>query len=305
MANPPAGFALGQSRYRGEPALSAFPETKRAAPSMTYASIMVSVDLAGGARGRIRIAARLADAFDGRTIGVAAQSPNHVAAQVGPMGASSLLPGLSRQAVLDGLDRAHDLFREAVGSRSRVSWRSTPKPGLAYLTSQARAADLIVVGQGNGSEATGCIHPLNPASVVLAAGRPVLVVPPGIDHLEARRVMVAWKDTREARRAVSDALPILRLARRVDIVSVTGADQTYGAADVAAYLSTHGIHATSSEHRSEGAGDADTLLYLASEHASDLIVMGAYGHGRVREMVLGGVTRDVLRHSPTCSLLSH
>ena len=272
---------------------------------MTFASIMVSVDLAGDAGARTSIAAHLADALNGRTIGVAAQIPDHVTAQVGPMGASAFLPGLTERAVLDGLARAKDLFRVAVGSRSRVSWRSAVEPGLAYLASQARAADLIVVGQRNGSEATGCIKPLDPASVVLAAGRPVLVVPSGINYLEVRRVMVAWKDTREARRAVSDALPILRLARRVDVVSVTGGDQTSGAADVAAYLSTHGIEATSSEHRSEGTGDADTLLYLASEHAYDLIVMGAYGHGRLREMVLGGVTRDILRRAPTCSLLSH
>lgn len=117
--------------------------------------------------------------------------------------------------------------------------------------------------------------------------------------------MVAWKDTREARRAVLDALPILRMASRVDVVAVTCADHPSGAADVAAYLSTHGIHATSAEHRSEGTSDAETLLELASGYSADLIVMGAYGHSRMREMVLGGVTRDVLRHSPICSLLSH
>jgi nucleotide-binding universal stress UspA family protein len=272
---------------------------------MTCASIMVSVDLAGEASGRIKIAAHLADAFEGLTIGVAAQSPDHIAAQVGPIGAAAFLPGLTERAVLDGLVRAHDLFHEAVGSRSRVSWRSAPEPGLAYLTSQARAADLIVVGQRNWDEATGCIRPLDPASVVLAAGRPVLVVPPGIDHLEGRRVMVAWKDTREARRAVKDALFILRLADHVDVVAVTRADQTTGAADVAAYLSTHGINATSAEHRWNGENDGETLLDLASECGTDLIVMGAYGHGRLREDVLGGVSRDVLRYSPICSFLSH
>lgn len=272
---------------------------------MTFANIMVSVDLAGDADARIRLAAHLADAFDARTIGIAAQMPDHVTAQVGPMGASAFIPGLSEGDVLDGLTRAQDLFRVAVGSRSRVSWRSAVEPGLTYLASQARAADLIVVGRGDENEATGCIRPLDPASVVLSAGRPMLVVPPGIDCLESRRAMVAWKDTREARRAVMDALPILRLASRVDVVAVTRGDQATGAAEVAAYLSTHGIHATSSEHRSEGASDAETLLHLASEHASDLIVMGAYGHGRVREMVLGGVTRDVLQHSPICSLMSH
>ncbi|MHC2103601.1 universal stress protein [Methylobacterium sp. CM6246] len=272
---------------------------------MTLASIMVSVDLAGDADGRIEVAAHLADALGARTIGVAAQAPDHVTAQVGPMGASAFLPALSQRAVSDGLASAQTLFRAAVGTRSRVSWRSALEPGLDFLARQARVADLVVVGRGCPDRATGCPLPLDAASVVLATGRPVLVVPPGIYYLEVRRVMVAWKDTREARRAVLDALPILRLASRVDVVAVTHEERVSGAADVVAYLSTHGIAATASEHRSEGTGDAETLLDLASEHASDLIVFGAYGHARVREMILGGVTRDVLRYSPVCSFLSH
>ncbi|MCJ2139343.1 universal stress protein [Methylobacterium sp. E-066] len=272
---------------------------------MTFASIMVSVDLAGDAGGRIAIAARLADAVGARTIGVAAQAPDHVTAQVGPMGASALLPALSRRAVSDGLAQAQELFRAAVGTRSRVSWRSALEPGLAFLASHARAADLVVVGRGCPDGATGCPLPLDAASVVLVAGRPVLVVPPGIDYLEGRRVMVAWKDTREARRAVLDALPILRLADRVDVVAITHEDRVSGAADVATYLSAQGIPATSAEHPCEGGSDAEVLLDLASEGATDLIVMGAYGHGRLREDVLGGVTREVLRHCPVCSFLSH
>lgn len=272
---------------------------------MTFASIMVSVDLAGDAGGRIKIAAHLADAFEGRTIGVAAQLPDPVAALVFPMGASALYPAVSRGAVVEGLARAQALFRVAVGDRSRVSWRSALEPGLAFLVGQARAADLIVVGRGYADGAAGCPRPLDPASVVLATGRPILVVPPGIDYLEGRRVLVAWKDAREARRAVLDALPILRLASRVDVVAVTRGNRASGAADVAAYLSTHGIRATSAELQTEGGRDADALLDLASEGSTDLIVMGAYGHGRVRETVLGGVTRDVLRHCPICSFLSH
>lgn len=272
---------------------------------MTFASIMVSVDLAGDAAGRIKVAAHLADALAGRTIGVAAQAPDHVVAQVGPMGASAFLPALSRRAVSDGLARAEELFLAAVGTRSRVSWRSALEPGLVFLAAQARAADLVVVGRGCLDGASECPLPLDAASVVLAMGRPVLVVPPGIDYLEGRRVMVAWKDTREARRAALDALPILRLASRVDVVAVTPSGLVSGAADVAAYLSTQGILATSAEHLSEGGGDAKALLDLASEGATDLIVMGAYGHGRLREAVLGGVTRDVLRRCPICSFLSH
>jgi len=272
---------------------------------MTFASIMVSVDLSCDASGRIKVAAHLADAVGARTVGVAAQAPDHVTAQVGPMGASAFLPALSRRTVSDGLARAGELFRAAVGTRSRVSWRSALEPGLAFLSSQALAADLVIIGRGCPDGASGCPSPLDAASVVLAVGRPVLVVPPGIDHLAVRRVMVAWKDTREARRAVFDALPILRLANRVDVVAVTDADGTSGAADVAAYLATHGIDATFVEHRSDGESGGEALLDLASEGATDLIVMGAYGHGRVREMVLGGFTRDVMRYAPICSLLSH
>ena len=272
---------------------------------MTFMSIMVSVDLASDAGGRIKVAAHLADAFEGRTTGVAAQLPDHVAAMVFPMGASAIYPTVSRGAVIEGLARAQDLFRVSVGDRSRVSWRSALEPGLVFLVGQARAADLVVVGRGYADAATGCPCPLDSASVILATGRPVLVVPPGIDHLEGRRVLVAWKDAREARRAVLDALPILRLARRVDVVAVTRGNQASGAADVAAYLSMHGIFATSAELPAEGGSDAETLLDLASEGSTDLVVMGAYGHGRVRETVLGGVTRDVLHHCPICSFLSH
>lgn len=279
--------------------------TSRAVPVMTFASIMVSVDLAGDARGRIKVAGDLADDFEGRTIGVAAQFPDHDTAQVGPMGVSALLPGLSRQDVADGLARAEDLFRASIGSRTRVSWRSAFEPGHSFLVDQARAADLVVVGRGSANGATGCLGPLDPASVVLTVGRPILVVPPGIDYLERRRVLVAWKDVREARRAVLDALPILRLARHVDVVAINHGTGNSGAADVAGFLATHGIHATASERSGDGGSDAEILLDLASEGATDLIVMGAYGHGRLRETILGGVTRDILNHCPICSFLSH
>lgn len=145
----------------------------KALPSMTFASIMVTVDLASEASARIKIAAHLADAFEARTIGVAAHLPDHPTAQVGPMGALALMPRLSRHAAVDGLARAQNLFSAAVENRSRASWRSALEPGLVFLVDQARAGDLIVVGRGSTNGATGCPRPLDPTSVVLAAGRPV------------------------------------------------------------------------------------------------------------------------------------
>ncbi len=120
--------------------------------------------------------------------------------------------------------------------------------------------------------------------------------------------MIAWKDTRETRRAVLDALPLLQQAARVSIVEATGAEDMADArshvADVAAWLGRHGVAASGQTVPSDG-GDAAQLDAFARDHGADLIVAGAYGHSRVREWALGGVTRSLLMHGSRCSLLSH
>lgn len=136
-------------------------------------------------------------------------------------------------------------------------------------------------------------------------GRPVLVVPPGIDHLDAKRVAVGWKNTREARRAVRDALPFLKRASQVVVVSIDDGDGAADPKDIIGFLQAHDVYATALCRDAYGAAASEALIDAASEQAADLVVTGAYGHGRLREWAFGGVTRDLLAGSPLCCLMSH
>jgi nucleotide-binding universal stress UspA family protein len=137
----------------------------------------------------------------------------------------------------------------------------------------------------------------------MANGRPVLFAPPDIDHLSAKRIIIGWKDSRESRRAVWDALPLLKGAQEVLVVSV-GSDN-HAAKDVAAYLRNHRVQVSALNQPAPVRSAGDELLRIAEQETSDLIVCGAYGHSRAREWVFGGVTRDLLNHASVCCLMVH
>jgi nucleotide-binding universal stress UspA family protein len=143
---------------------------------------------------------------------------------------------------------------------------------------------------------------------VMQVGRPVFIVPRSIKETKLERVVVAWKDTRETRRAAYDALPILKMAAHVSVVEIaTGdglADARLHVQDVVAWFKRHGIAAEAVTSNSTG-DDAEQLRFVAEERNADVIVAGAYGHGRLREWVLGGVTKDLLLRAERCSLVSH
>ncbi|ACL60955.1 universal stress protein [Methylobacterium nodulans] len=270
---------------------------------MSYASIMVAVDLAPQARNRVRLAGHLADQFGARLIGVAAEQPAYAVPPLGATAASAYALAASSEIILNDLSMVHAAFEEGAGTRSRVEWRSNLDFPLSFLIAQAATADLVVAGREEGTGPP--LFAFDPGDAVMRLGRPLLVVPPEIDHLVAKRVVIGWKNTREARRAVSDALPFLRRASHVAVVSV---DEGQGAADggdVVSLLKAHGVAATNV--RVDAAGDATSraLVDAASELGADLIVTGAYGHGRLSEWIFGGVTRDLLAASPVCCLMSH
>jgi nucleotide-binding universal stress UspA family protein len=149
---------------------------------------------------------------------------------------------------------------------------------------------------------------VNPSDLVMQAGRPLLIVPDACDWLDLRSVLIAWKDTVEARRAVADALPLLRKATEVTVAEIAEEQANRPAAlsrvrDVAAWLSRHGVNA--SEQVPEDCGEAGGLLEgIASEVGAGVVVAGAYGHSRFREWILGGVTRQLINPLNRCSLLS-
>jgi nucleotide-binding universal stress UspA family protein len=266
---------------------------------------MVWVDINGKSTARIRLATKLADRFSSDLIGISAALLPPYPAEEGYFVTSETIER-ERRDVEAALGRAEVNFRNvASGGRSGLEWRSDIELPEFYVASEARAADLLVIGR----EGRDVARSLDAGGVVLRAGRPVLVVPPNVDTLSATRIMVGWKDTREARRAVRDALPFLERAEAVTIVEVNDeASETEAlvrAGDVIRYLARHKVQVGPTIAAHPKGGVADELIRLAKAEGADLIVAGAYGHSRLGEWAFGGVTRDLLTSSPVCCLLSH
>jgi nucleotide-binding universal stress UspA family protein len=266
---------------------------------------MVHVHAEGALGARVAIAADLADRFRAHLIGVAAWAPMSLLLPE-RKGPAPTQPHL--QDMLSLLDLKGGEFRAAVGGNGRsAEWRSLLDDPTEALAREARAADLVVVGSRR--ESDNPFLALDPGALLLKAGRPVLVVPEGVAALAPRRIAVAWKDAREARRAVRDALPFLRQAESVMIVEVSEGNEGEQALrrvkDVAAYLNRHRIEIVTERVRPDEVGAANSLLHLIRDANIDLIVAGGYGHSRLGEWVFGGATRGLLAESPVCCLLSH
>jgi nucleotide-binding universal stress UspA family protein len=277
---------------------------------MTYATVMVSLALDQPNTARLRVARELADRFEAALVGVAA-------AQFAPPlyftdGAQA--QGLIDQGEASVRKRLGELeaeFRAATGSRAgRVEWRSAMDFPARYVAQQARSADIIVSG-GRSPAFSDAFSLASPKDLVVQAGRPVLVAPDAVDWLDLRSVLVAWKDTPEARRAVADSLPLLRKAKNVTVVEIpeqedSGAAATARVADVVAWLARHGVAATARVSEMEpGEETTDHLEMIADDVAAGLVVAGAYGHSRFRELILGGFTQYLINQSARCVLLSH
>lgn len=279
---------------------------------MSYATLMVHVEAGTASDTRVGLAASLADRFDAMLIGVAAGAVQLPVMMDGTIGATvdGELMNAERERIEAELKAAEVQFRSiATGGNRRIEWRSAVDFPADVLAREARAADLIILGRDPETARKGIYRSADPGDVLMKAGRPILVPPIGSATLDARRVIVGWKDTREARRAVFDALPFLARAEKVDVVEVcTEEDRDAAQArveDVAAHLARHGVTARA-EARVQLAGTVGGELLLTSEleHA-DLIVTGGYGHARLREWIFGGVTRDLLGQSLRCCLLAH
>lgn len=269
---------------------------------MSYAKIVVAVDLTAACPGRVRLAAGLTQRFEAILTGAAARKvPAPIL--VSDIYDAQQQEERNRQAVRAELERAREIFARNAEGAFDTEWRDAYAGPITHLVALARAADLVVVGQENDEEDRG---PLGVASgpVLMEAGRPVLVVPPEVDRLRASRIVVAWKDTLEARRAVSGALGFIRHADQVFVAGVGDGARSEGSEEVAAHLARHGA-AVTTHLLQDRRGAADEILDFARRQDADLIVMGAYGHSRLREWAFGGVTRDLLGRSPVCCLMSH
>ncbi|KYK48474.1 universal stress protein [Bradyrhizobium diversitatis] len=277
---------------------------------MTYATVMVSLALDQPNEARLQVAGDLAERFEAAIVGVAA-------AQFAPP--LYFTDGTEAQALIDEGEasvkrRLADLeaqFRAATKNRGgHVEWRSAMDFPTRFVLAQARCADIVVSG-GQSPAFSDAFSLASPKDLVLQAGRPLLVVPDRVNWLDLRNVLVAWKDTPEARRAVTDALPMLRKATDITIVEIPeqGNDRSAvmaGVIDVAAWLGRYGVTATA--RVSEAARDESPAAHLekvAGDVGAGLIVAGAYGHSRFRELILGGVSQYLVTQTARSVLLSH
>jgi nucleotide-binding universal stress UspA family protein len=219
-----------------------------------------------------------------------------------------------REQIDRELKAAEQHFRSALeGKVAAVEWRSTVVAygsTADYVAEQMRAADLLVTGAQEAGTLLDRSRYVNVTDLVLRAGKPVLIAAPAEAKVDLRTVVVGWKDTREARRAVQDALSLLQLAERVVVVEIAATEDLANARtrvqDVAAWLARHGI-ASSARAAVATTGEGAQLRNITGDLELDagLVVGGAYGHTRLREWVLGGVTRDFLLQPARCSLVSH
>ena len=273
---------------------------------MSYAALMVHVG-AGRIDGRrIRLAVDLANRFHARLIGIAGRTylPPFLAEDPAPDAERN---DGERREMMDVLADMGKKFHAAAQHIEHVEWRGIPDDANSIVAREARAADLVIIGRKQ--DPRDLYYSLDPAITILRAGRPVLFVPDEIDSLEARRIVVAWKDSREARRAVRDALPFLNRAKEATIVTVcehgTETQAIKHIEDVENYLARHKVIVGEKAFLHTEQSIATELLRFAKEEKADLIVAGGYGHSRLGEWALGGVTRELLWESPLCCLLSH
>ena len=273
---------------------------------MAYATVMVHVDFDTAMEARVRLAASLADQFKSTLIGVAACA-SHLAFVRGGVAIAPLITQDNFDGLKAALDQQEYRFRSIAAKGSRqVEWRSALDLPTEFVAREACAADLVIIGRECFSGDP--FRSFDSGALLLRVGRPVLTVPNALDRLHANRVAVAWKDTREARRALSDSLPFLHEAEKVFVVQVCEEHEAEAARrsldEVVNYLVRHRIMTGAGVVLHAGNVTAG-LLDVAHAEQIDLLVAGAYGHSRMGEWVFGGVTRDLLRKSPICCLFSH
>jgi nucleotide-binding universal stress UspA family protein len=273
---------------------------------MSYTTLLVYVNADRVSKQLIGVAAGLADKFSAKLIGLSALAiiPPVVAEGVIIVDNASESDIAKMNATLADAGRE---FETAAGADRKTEWRSAIEFPTQTLLREARCADLILIEKG--AFAGDIYRNVDVGAAILGAGRPFLVVPAAVKSLSADHVVIGWKDTREARRAVQDALPFLHEAKRVTVMEICGKDEMdiarHHVADVIRYLAQHRIKAERRvEIQARGSG-ADQIVALAEDEGADLLVTGAYGHSRLNEWVFGGMTRDLLTSSPICCLMSH
>lgn len=275
---------------------------------MSYAAIITHVQSDPRTAPRLDCAMDMAKRFGSAVIGVGAEMIPPLAFDGGVYSMEAEWVTVMRASIDERFKLAHERFRAATqGLDKPLIWTCGLDLPTHALAAASRAADLIVAG-GAPRDMHDTYRDCSAAELAIVAGRPVLVAPPQPRRLSARNIVLAWKDTREARRALSDAMPFFEQAEQVIVASVCRDDDAKQVQlqvdDVAAALGRRGVNARAKIAHQQHPNGFD-LVDLASRENADLIVCGAYGHSRLGEWVFGGVTNDLLSQDQLFLLLSH
>jgi nucleotide-binding universal stress UspA family protein len=277
---------------------------------MAFKDLLVHVDNSKTCAARLDAAIRLAQSHDAHLAGLYAKADFSI-----PGFAESQIPAevlaAGRQRIKDHAAAAETMFRQAT-EKAGVSaeWRCVSGDRVGVLALHGRYADLTIVGQTDKDDPFSASMDLA-GKLIFEVGGPVLVIPYiGTTDRFGERVMVAWNASREAVRAVHDALPVLERAKTVDVLFINppggaAGDGEIPSADICLHLARHGVSAEADHIEAHDIKVGDMLLSRAADKGVDLIVMGAYGHSRLRETVFGGATRHLLEHMTVPVLMSH
>lgn len=275
---------------------------------MNYSSLMVNLELGHLNTGLLQVASDMADLFHADVIGIATCQPMQMTYDAAYVATDFFEQ--ARDQINQNMRETEAEFRQAMQTHAQsLEWRSCVMTGSPadYVANEARSADLLITGVG-AINTTDAPRNVDTGSLIMQLGRPVLMVPIAIEKLRMDQVMIAWKDSRESRRAVLDALPLLKMAAQVSVVALFGKDEKplmrKSLDDVVNWLKKHGVIAESIEAAADE-HDARQLDAIANTHGISIIVAGAYGHSRLREWALGGVTRDLLLNGTHCAFVSH
>ncbi|HWX48004.1 MAG TPA: universal stress protein [Roseomonas sp.] len=281
---------------------------------MQLKDILVHLDATEQGKLRLQLAADLARRHAAHLVGLFTVDIPVPAIAAPEAGGAAVLADLFQSMRQDRLAEAAEVeaaFREQL-RRDGLSgeWRLAEGMAPELLALHARYADLTLLGQDDpesgGSAAEALIE-----AVLFGSGRPVLVVPyAGRFESLGRAALIGWNASREAARAVHDALPLLAQADSVTVLAVNprgglGGHGEEPGADIALHLARHGLTVQVEHTVAPELSDGDVLLNRAAELSADLLVIGGYGHSRLREVVLGGVTRTLLRRMTAPVLMSH
>lgn len=262
---------------------------------MEIRSILVNVDVDAVQSTALSYAIDLARIFEAELIGIAADEPAMTFGGVDAGPAAVDYYSMQRGEIEKRLEAAGDHFRATVPADIKSQWRAYIAPVVRCLVDNGRLADLIVTSSSTSSSFRVPMR-VDLGELVLASGRPIIDVgsKPGPTKLDT--VVIAWKDTREARRAVADALPFLTRAKDVMVLTISEGQyelEKSNLDDIIAWLARHGV-AAHGEVITNKEGFVDVLESTAIARGADLLVSGGYGHSRMREWLFGGMTRNLL-----------